>query len=93
MNLISKYLIILIITVITAISEKSYAQYDSIAVAILDSVSDKIGVLETCSFRFDSEFDISNNLSLRVSPTILNRDLNQYAFKPDAVGIQCRFDF
>lgn len=40
-----------------------------------------------------SEFDISNNLSLRVSPTILNRDLNQYAFKPDAVGIQCRFDF
>lgn len=54
----TRYLIILSITAITA---KSNAQYDSIAVAILDSVSDKIGVLETCSFRFDSEFDISNS--------------------------------
>ncbi len=40
---------------------KSYAQYDSIAVSILDSMSDKIGVLETCSFRFDSEFDIPSD--------------------------------
>ena len=57
-NLFKRYLIILSITAVTA---NSYAQYDSIAVAILDSVSDKISVLETCSFKFDSEFDISSS--------------------------------
>ncbi len=57
-NCFTRYLIILSITAITA---KSNAQYDSIAVAILDSVSDKVSLLETCSFRFDSDFDISNN--------------------------------
>lgn len=51
----------LIILSITAIAGKSHAQYDSIAVAILDSISDRIGPLETCSFKFDSEFDISNS--------------------------------
>jgi len=57
-NLFKRYLIILSITAVTA---NSYAQYDSIAVAILDSMSDKVSVLETCSFRFNSEFDISNS--------------------------------
>ena len=55
--LFTKYLIILSITAIYA---NSQTQYDSIAVSILDSMSDKIGVLETCSFRFDSEFDIAS---------------------------------
>lgn len=57
-NLLAGCFIILTILTFTA---KSHAQYDSIAVAILDSVSDKIGLLETCSFKFDSEFDISNS--------------------------------
>ena len=57
-NLFTRCFIILSITAFTA---KSYAQYDSIAVAILDSVSDKVSLLETCSFKFDSEFDISSS--------------------------------
>jgi hypothetical protein len=36
------------------------AQYDTIAIAILDSMSYRIDELESCSFSFDSEFDISN---------------------------------
>ena len=36
---------------------KSYSQIDSVAVAILDSASDRISELETCSFKFYTEFD------------------------------------
>lgn len=53
-----KYLFILFLTIL---SGRSYGQYDSIAVAILDSMSNEISGLETCSYRFYSEFDISNN--------------------------------
>lgn len=57
-TLFAKYLIILSLT---AIAGKSNAQYDSIAVAILDSMSDKISLLETCSFNYDSEYDIPSS--------------------------------
>jgi len=88
-NLISRYLIILIITVITAISEKTYAQYDSIAVAILDSMSDKISVLETCSFKFDSEFDISNSEYGLITHT---ESGNIYLKGPDKLCIERKGD-
>jgi hypothetical protein len=37
---------------------KSYSQIDTLAVAILDSMSNNIGELETCSFRFAVDYDI-----------------------------------
>lgn len=50
--------LVLLFFFVTAL--RSYAQYDSIAVAILDSMEGKISDLETCSFRFTSDYDISN---------------------------------
>lgn len=54
-------LIILLFTVISlcysAFPEKSYSQFDTLAISILDSMSDKISELETCSFKYYSEFD------------------------------------
>lgn len=44
-----------------AFSFRVNAQYDSIAVAILDSASNVISDLESCSFRFTTEYDISND--------------------------------
>jgi hypothetical protein len=48
----------LLILLMTSFTGRSFAQYDTIAVAILDSMSYNIGNLESCSFSFDSEFDI-----------------------------------
>lgn len=56
-NFIVKYLLILLLITIAC---KSNAQYDSIAIGILDSMSYEISDLETCSFRFVSEYDISS---------------------------------
>lgn len=42
-------------------SGKTFSQYDSVAVSILDSMSIRISDLETCSFRFVNEYDISND--------------------------------
>jgi len=53
-----KYILILILALF---SGRTYAQYDTIAVAILDSMSSQIGELETCSYKFYSEYDISNS--------------------------------
>lgn len=56
------FVIICFLTILLSIiSFKSYAQYDSIAIGILDSMSNEISDLETCSFRFTTEYDISNN--------------------------------
>lgn len=52
-----KYLIILFLTVLAG---RSYGQYDTIAIAILDSMSSRIDDLETCSYKFYSEYDIPN---------------------------------
>lgn len=57
-NNLMKYFLVLFLTIFTG---KSYGQYDSIAVAILDSMSNEISQLETCSFRFFSEYDIPND--------------------------------
>lgn len=57
-NNLMKYLIVLFLTVFAG---KSYGQYDSIAVAILDSMSNEISKLESCSFKFFSEYDIPND--------------------------------
>lgn len=47
------------VLMITALSSgRTFAQYDTIAVSILDSMSLNIGELESCSFSFSSEFDI-----------------------------------
>lgn len=58
MNRINATIGSLLILLITLIAGRSFAQYDTIAVAILDSMSYNIGNLESCSFRFDSDFDI-----------------------------------
>ncbi len=57
-----KYLSFFFLTILTMLPGKSYSQYDSIAVAILDSMSNEISELETCSFKYSSEFDISNSI-------------------------------
>ncbi|HAY32589.1 MAG TPA: hypothetical protein DCY06_00520, partial [Bacteroidetes bacterium] len=49
------------IVLLAFLSGRAAAQYDSIAVSILDSMSMEIGELESCSFRFFTEFDISND--------------------------------
>ncbi len=53
-NRLIRYLLVTILTIITG---RSYAQYDSIAIAILDSMSDEISTLETFSYKFTSEYD------------------------------------
>ncbi len=53
-------LLFFILALLIVPAGKSYAQYDSIAIAILDSMSDRISDLETCSFKFRTEFDIPN---------------------------------
>ena len=40
-----------------------------------------------------SEFDISSDLSMRVSPTIMNNSTDRNPFKSAAVGLQCSIDF
>lgn len=40
--------------------QRSYSQFDSVAVALLDSMSDRISDLQTCSFKYYSEFDKSS---------------------------------
>ena len=40
-----------------------------------------------------SEFDISPDLSMRVSPTVLNNDLVHNPIKGAAFGLQCSFQF
>ena len=40
-----------------------------------------------------SEFDISNNLSLRVEPTIINNRISRNPFTASAVGLQCSLNF
>ena len=40
-----------------------------------------------------SEFDISNNLSLRVEPAIINTRISRNPFTASAVGLQCSLNF
>ena len=40
-----------------------------------------------------SEFDISPDLSMRVSPTILNNSMERNPFKSSAIGLQCSLSF
>ena len=40
-----------------------------------------------------SEFDISNNLSLRVAPAIINNRISRNPFTASAVGLQCSLNF
>lgn len=40
-----------------------------------------------------SEFDISNNLSLRVEPAIINNRISRNLFTASAVGLQCSLNF
>lgn len=40
-----------------------------------------------------SEFDISNDLSLRVTPTIINNQTERNPFKANAVGLNCSLNF
>ena len=40
-----------------------------------------------------SEFDISSDLSMRISPTIMNNSIDRNPFKSTAVGLQCSIDF
>lgn len=40
-----------------------------------------------------SEFDISNDLSLRVTPTIINNQTERNPFKAGAVGLNCSLNF
>ena len=49
-----------IILFLLSFTGKSFAQYDSIALAVLDSMSSQIGDLETCSYSFYTEYDIPN---------------------------------
>jgi hypothetical protein len=52
---------LLLILFVLSFAGKSFAQYDTIAIAILDSMSYKIGELESCSFKFVTENDIPND--------------------------------
>ena len=40
-----------------------------------------------------SEFDISNDLSLRVEPTVINNQTNRNPLKGNALGLQCSLNF
>ena len=68
---------------------KSYCQYDSIAVDILDSLSDRISDLETCSFKYYSEFDkISDDYGL-----ITHSEFGKFYLKgPDKLYIEKKGD-
>ena len=48
----------ILLLILISFTGRSFAQYDTIAITVLDSLSYKIDELETCSFRFDTEFDI-----------------------------------
>lgn len=87
--MVKKYLTILTLILFTTITSKSYAQYDSIAIAILDSVSDKISLLETCSYDFDSEYDISNKEYGLITHTEIG---TVYLKGPDKLSIERKGD-
>ena len=40
-----------------------------------------------------SEFDISDNLTLRVSPTIINNNTERNPFNSAGLGLQCSISF
>jgi len=40
-----------------------------------------------------SEFDISDDLTLRVEPAVINNPMNGMAFKPSAIGLHCCLTF
>ena len=40
-----------------------------------------------------SEFDISNNLSLRVEPTIINNSAERNVLKQNTLGLSCSLNF
>ena len=40
-----------------------------------------------------SEFDISKDLSLQLSPTMINKQNDNNPFKTNALGLQCRLTF
>lgn len=40
-----------------------------------------------------SEFDISKDLSMKVSPAVINDQLGKNPFKSNALGLQCSFNF
>ena len=40
-----------------------------------------------------SEFDISNNLSLRVEPTVINNSLERNPLKANSLGVSCSLNF
>ena len=40
-----------------------------------------------------SEFDISKDLSMKVSPAVINDQLGKNPFKSNALGLQCSFSF
>ncbi len=50
-----------LLLLVSSLSNRSIAQYDTIAIAILDSMSYNIGELESCSFSFNTENDIPND--------------------------------
>lgn len=55
-------IIVLAFSIFTILSsQKATAQYDSLAVSILDSMSDVISDLESCSFKFNTNYDIQND--------------------------------
>jgi len=81
-----KYLVILLLTILAG---RSYGQYDSLAVAILDSMSSEIGVLETCSFSFVSEYDISNEEFGLITH---NESGNVYLKGPDKMFVEKKGD-
>ena len=58
MNRINTAIGSILLLLMTFFAGLSFAQYDTIAITVLDSLSYKIDELETCSFRFDTEFDI-----------------------------------
>ena len=40
-----------------------------------------------------SEFDISNNLSLRVEPTIINNSAERNVLRQNTLGLSCSLNF
>lgn len=53
--------VILSILLLITFSKNSYSQYDSMAVAILDNMSNVINGIQSCSFTLNSEYDIYND--------------------------------
>jgi hypothetical protein len=58
MSIKLKKLIFIIFILFTAYSGKSFSQIDSVAVVILDNMSDVVTNLESCSFTLRTEYDI-----------------------------------